>query len=267
MFIRPAIFPGSHVAPVYLSAIAQNPAMTRIKRRGTELMRLRRGSATLDIGCGPGTDTINRARIVGPTGHVAGIDIDPVMVAAANRTAFHAGVRGWTHHQVANSAALPFWNASFDACYSERLIQHLPGPAAIATIGEAARVTKPGGWIVFVDTDWATLSIDSDPIDLSIERRICYWNLHRFANGYSGRELYRMFRERGIGNVSYELFDVPLRYGYILALLSGVGRTALAMGVITIIEWGRWRRSLSYRNRSRRFFAHLSMIAVAGQKL
>src|SRR4051794_2298925 len=107
MCTGPAIFPGSYVA--YLRAIAQTPAILRIKRRGTELMRLRRGCKTLDVGCGPGIDTIGRARVVGPTGRVVGIDIDPAMVGEANRTAFYAGVHGWTHHQVANSATLPFW--------------------------------------------------------------------------------------------------------------------------------------------------------------
>jgi hypothetical protein len=76
-----------------------------------------------------------------------------------------------------------------------------------------------------------------------------------------------MFRERGIGNVSYELFNVPLGYGYIIGLLRATGGAALAMGLITIPEWGRWQRSLSYRNRSGKFFAHLSMVVVAGQKL
>ena len=54
-------------------------------------MHLQPGHAVLDVGCGPGTDTIVLAGLVGPTGRVVGVDSDAAMIAGADRRAGQAG--------------------------------------------------------------------------------------------------------------------------------------------------------------------------------
>src|SRR5947209_2683292 len=194
----------SHVASSYLHFIAKNPAIRKIKQRGYELLKINFGDKVVEIGCGPGVNTVPIARLVGPTGQVVGVDHEPDMVAEAERIAVSSGVRGWTTHQANDATALPFLNDYFDACYSERMFQHLPPPKPEQALAEAARVTKSGGWIVIIDTDWGTLSIDTPEID--IERRIVLTHAARFRNGYAGRQLYRLFRQQGLVDISVEVF-------------------------------------------------------------
>jgi ubiquinone/menaquinone biosynthesis C-methylase UbiE len=87
--------------------------------------------------------------------------------------------------------SLPFETDYFDSCRSERLFQHLSNPAQ--ALSEMTRVTKSGGWVVVLDTDWGSLSTNSDETD--IERRLARFMAESFLqNGYSGRKLYRLFK-------------------------------------------------------------------------
>jgi len=69
------------------------------------------------------------------------------------------------------------------------------------------RVTKSGGWVVVLDTDWGSLSTDSD--DTDIERRLARFLAESFMpNGYSGRKLYRLFKQQNLADISFEVFPV-----------------------------------------------------------
>ncbi len=53
-----------------------------LKRRTYDLMRVSPGDRVLDVGCGPGLDTVELAALVGPEGGVVGVDLDEEMIAA-----------------------------------------------------------------------------------------------------------------------------------------------------------------------------------------
>ena len=83
------------------------------KQRTYAAMHAQPGAHVLDVGCGPGFDTLALAHIVGETGRVVGIDHDPAMVEEANRRAAEAGVAGLTLHITADAASLPFEECPF----------------------------------------------------------------------------------------------------------------------------------------------------------
>ena len=85
----------------YLRFVA--PSVSHLKRRTYELLQLKTGSKVLDIGCGPGTDTIDIGRLVGPEGLVLGVDHDSEMVGEARARAQAAGVSVWVKHERAES--------------------------------------------------------------------------------------------------------------------------------------------------------------------
>src|SRR5256885_15239427 len=51
------------------------------------LGRLEEGSTVLDLGCGAGTDLLIAAQMVGPAGHVIGVDMTPAMLRVAAASA------------------------------------------------------------------------------------------------------------------------------------------------------------------------------------
>lgn len=192
MTLHPLENPG-YVDAGYLELLART--MAELKTLSYDRMRAAPGMRVLDVGCGPATDTLALAERVGPAGSVAGVDYDAEMVAEAERRAAAAGVAERVSHRVGAAQALPFGDGEFDAARCERLFQHLPDPDAAAR--EMARVVRPGGRVVAVDTDFGTLSIDS--ANPGRERRVVE-ALARdsLLNGYSGRRLFGQLRRAGL---------------------------------------------------------------------
>lgn len=237
-----------------------------VKTRSYELMQLQAGQRVLDVGCGPGTDTIPLAEHVGAMGHIVGIDHDADMIAKAEQQAREAGVRAWVTHHRAAATSLPFADRFFDACRSERLFQHLREPDRAFV--EMRRVTKPDGWVVVIDTDTATVSIDSDEIDL--ERRLCrFYSDHRVWNGYAGRQLYRRFKQHDMRDIYIEIMPVTITdYGLwrYIDLSDTTEREAVAAGVLTQEELQRYRENLEQVAAADSFFAQFNLVMVAGRR-
>src|SRR5712691_6454938 len=90
-----------------------------------ELGRLSSGERVLDLGCGAGTDSLIAAQMVGPAGHVAGIDMTPEMLAKARAAAaeMHATNIEFVEGEI---ELLPFADASIDVVISNGVIDLLP---------------------------------------------------------------------------------------------------------------------------------------------
>jgi SAM-dependent methyltransferase len=193
-----------------------------------------------------------------------GVDHDPNMVAEAEQEAIRAGVRGWTMHQTCDVSALPFPTGYFHSCHSERVFQHLAYPKSSQAFAEMLRVTKPGGSIAIVDTDWGTLSVDTDePV---IERRIVRFHAERFRNPYSGRQIFRAMRILGLVGISVQPLAIPLEFSGLEYLLAGTEQMAVASNIISTAEWQRWRNHLNQAVSYGTFYGHVIMVLAGGQK-
>jgi ubiquinone/menaquinone biosynthesis C-methylase UbiE len=95
----------------------------------------------LDCGSGPGSITADLARLVAP-GQVVGIDIGEEEVERARAYAAEKGSTNVTF-RVGDVYALPFADSTFDAVFSNALLDHLRAPQQ--AIAEMYRVLKPGG--------------------------------------------------------------------------------------------------------------------------
>ncbi len=258
------IQPRGYVDTHYLDAAAER--LKQHKQRTYTWMHIQPGHAVLDVGCGPGTDTIVLAGLVGPTGRVVGVDSDATMIAEADRRAEQAGCSAWCRHQQGDAMALPLEMGAFDACRSERLFQHVHNPAEV--LAEMARVTKPGGWVVVWDTDWGTLSIDTPEVD--IERRLARIRAEdHLNNGYAGRQLYGLFKRQQFADITVEIHPVSITDYTMLRFASRMDtgeRDALASGLVTEEELHRWQQNLKEAETTGTFFAHVAGVLVAGRK-
>jgi SAM-dependent methyltransferase len=113
------------------------------------LDRLVAGTDVLDVGCGPGTITIDFARRVAP-GRVVGVDCSAEVVEAARREA--EGVAN-VEFRVGDAYRLPISDGVFDVVYAHQLLQHLGDP--VAALVELRRACRPAGVVAARDSDYA----------------------------------------------------------------------------------------------------------------
>lgn len=252
------------INPEYLKRTADSSAVRRIKTRALETLGLAAGTRVVDIGCGPAIDTVEMARLVGPTGFVLGIDGDPVMVDQANQTAIREGVGAFTRHILGDATALAQRSGDFDACFCERVLQHLSWVDVGRAAREIVRVVRSRGRIAVIDTDWATLSVGSgNPL---LERRIIREHALRFPNPFSGRYLLLAFRTAGLDNINIETFNLQLSFEAVEFLLRPAIEGGIASGRISAFEAGRWFLELYAARDYGVFFAHVGIVLLTGGK-
>jgi SAM-dependent methyltransferase len=112
------------------------------------------GVRVLDVGCGPGTITVDFAQRVAP-GRVVGIDRAEEVLDTARAAARDADV-DTIEFAVGDVYALDFPAASFDVVHAHQVLQHLTDP--VAAVREMRRVCAPGGVVAVRDSDYATFT-------------------------------------------------------------------------------------------------------------
>jgi SAM-dependent methyltransferase len=100
-----------------------------------DLLAPRAGERILDLGCGDGRLTLEAAA---GGARLTGVDLSPDLAVSARARGLDV--------QVADAAALPYPDASFDAVLSNAALHWMTEPEPV--LGEVARVLKPGGRLV-----------------------------------------------------------------------------------------------------------------------
>ncbi len=160
---------------------------------------LRPGQQVLDVGCGPGTITIDLARLVAP-GSVVGIDNEPAPLEPARADAQRQGV-GNVSFDVGDVYQLDYPDDTFDVVHAHQILQHLAEP--VAALAEMRRVCKPGGYVAARDGDFATLTWY--PPETRLDRWLdLYQRVARSnrAEPDAGRRLLSWARAAGFGEIT-----------------------------------------------------------------
>lgn len=108
----------------------------------------RRGATILDVGCGPGYATFDLADLVGPDGHVVGVDVSQRFVGHLRQQAAQRAVTN-VEARVEDLAALSQPAASVDGAFARWVMCFLPDPATV--IAHVARALRPGGTFAIMD--------------------------------------------------------------------------------------------------------------------
>jgi 2-polyprenyl-3-methyl-5-hydroxy-6-metoxy-1,4-benzoquinol methylase len=103
------------------------------------------GLSVLEYGCGPGSEAFDLARM---GARVHGIDISPVAIQLAQKTAAERGVSERCLFEVMNAEALSFADGTFDRICGSGILHHVDLDRAFR---EIARTLKPGGRGIFVE--------------------------------------------------------------------------------------------------------------------
>jgi ubiquinone/menaquinone biosynthesis C-methylase UbiE len=168
------------------------------------LGHLRPGMSLLDVGCGPGTITVDLARSVAP-GPVIGMDASAEVIAEA--TANAAGAYGAVEaeagsltFEVGNLFDLRFDDGSFDVVHAHQVLQHVGDP--LAALIEMRRVCRSGGIVAARDADYPAMRYFPDDPDL--DRAFAAYGALTRVNGANwdvGRKLLHLALEAGFTSV------------------------------------------------------------------
>ncbi|MBN9522818.1 methyltransferase domain-containing protein [bacterium] len=120
------------------------------RQAGVSALAVTPGESVLELGFGTGNEVLDLARLVGPTGTVAGVDISPGMLAVTERKIAAAAPAAKVDLRVADARSLPFADASFDETYTSFTLELFPAADIPVVLTEVRRVLKPGGRLAVV---------------------------------------------------------------------------------------------------------------------
>ena len=163
---------------------------------------LKCGMKVADFGCGVGVVTRMLAEMVGPSGTVTGIDVNPAQLEQASELC--------TQHRVTNVSFVPADACNtglppnqFDLVYCRFLLLHLPDPEAC--LREMRAVLKPGGIIVVEDGDLASAtSIPPTALNAFAELFMRLGPI-RGVDYSLANNLYHLVRGAGFSDVNIEI--------------------------------------------------------------
>src|SRR5882757_460730 len=144
---RSGVFPYPHWA----AGLLDNPIRRLIDRPAAVVDRLALTGAerVLELGPGPGFYSTEIARRV-PQGQLDLFDIQPEMLDKARRNLEDAGCRNVGYHAGDASRGFPFADGQFDVAFLAAVLGEVPDKSAC--IRELARVLRPGGSLVLVES-------------------------------------------------------------------------------------------------------------------
>ncbi|MFG1603813.1 methyltransferase domain-containing protein [Actinoplanes sp. NPDC049265] len=201
-----------------LEAMSRHPEIERVRSVAMEALDPRPGQHLLDAGCGGGEVARQLAARTGPDGSVTAVDFSAVHIEAARSR--HDGsnveyVRG-------DVADLDVFDASMDGVWCERVLQHVPDPEQ--TIAELRRVTRPGGRICLIDTDWRSLAFDGVPGRLAAGQVAHTLRTYPRLQRDMGRTLRSRLVRHGLDAVSAVpvtlFFDTPASAAVVLPMVN-----------------------------------------------
>ncbi len=221
-----------------LEAVYLTPDVVEQRNRVLAVLGPQPGEHALDIGCGPGLTTEALAMAVGAQGSVLGVDIAPPMLAIAQRRcAAHAQVS----FGMADVTQLPYPDARFDIALASQVYEYVD--EVDHALRELARVVRPGGRVVLVDTDWES-AVWASHDDARMRRVLETWNEH-IPHPQLPRTLARRLRQAGFAEVRVEVVPLlNLAYDpqtYSVGMMTMIGNFATGRNGLSADDIGAWK--------------------------
>lgn len=183
--------------------------------RVAKAARIEAKQRVLDVACGTGVLACAAAEIVGPHGSVTGLDANEDMLAVARRKPVRVE---WRHGR---AEALPFPDASFDACVSQFGLMFFDDRAA--ALREMMRVLRPSGRLAVAVCD----SLERSPGYAALAELLQRLFGESVANAFrapfalgDGERLLAIAADAGIAGAQVEQLQGAVRFTSIESLVS-----------------------------------------------
>lgn len=141
-----------HICPFWLGYLLLNPLRKLIENPDKLLGPfVHPGMTVLEPGCAMGYFTLPLARMVGPTGRVIAVDIQPGMLAVLARRARKAGLSDRIEIRTASTEGLGVeeLDHSVDFAAALHVVHEVPNPGAF--FDEVRQALKPGGRLLVIE--------------------------------------------------------------------------------------------------------------------
>lgn len=246
----------------FLEDVAALPPVVEGFEFQLKWLDIKEGDHVLDIGCGIGLQALSMAKLVGPTGRVAGTDLSNLMIEIAkSRTATsNLPLEFFT----ADAMAQPFPDQSFDRIRTERVLMYIQDTQAV--LAEFKRLLKPGGKVVIFDMDWDAMVIAHR--DKSLSRKIVRYTSDSFPRGRVGAELYLQMKNAGFKDIkvkpsSYSgtsdiMRDVTKR------VFEGILQTGISKEIFTEAEISDWWKAFNEDGSEGNLFVSFQGFIISG---
>jgi SAM-dependent methyltransferase len=164
-------------------------------RRLIEALEIGPGDHCLEVGAGTGTVARILADLVGPTGRVLAVDLDPRFLIDLPRQ---------VEVRALDLRTDPLPEAAFDLVHARMVVEHIPPQRDL--LSTLVRSLRPGGWLLVEDADFVTAGICVPPQPLHEKVLGALLDLTR-SGGYDdsyGRRLFADLRSLGLTDLAAE---------------------------------------------------------------
>ena len=190
-----------------------------------EPAELAAGQEVVDYGCGPGSLALEIAGRIGSGGRVHGVDLNADMIAVAERRAAAAELDcelAWHHIE---EDVIPLADASVDRVVCKNVLEYVDDVEA--TLAEFHRVTRQGGLVHVIDSDWGLLTIE--PLGPERMGELFAAAKAAYRTPLIGRRLYGAMRAAGFAEVKVRILtgaDTRGRMLHVLRNMVGYAKDA-----------------------------------------
>lgn len=151
-------------------------------RRLAEACHLDSKTKVVDIACGKGTSAVYLAERYGC--QVVGLDLCEDLVGHATRLARRKGLEGKVTFHVGDALHMPFPDNEFDVAISQAMLVLVDDQRK--AIQEAIRVTRPGGYLGWLELSWRAEPTDQFMKEVStVICAYCMSNAHTYEGWQS----------------------------------------------------------------------------------
>ena len=227
---------------------------------------LQPGETVLEIGCGTGRLLSELAGATGAAGRVIGLEPQSLFAKEAENYILEKKQSTIARVLCGGAEDIPLHDASINICIAQTILIHIPAEMLKHVFGEVKRVLKPGGRFISVDQDGDTWIIDHP--DRAVTRKVVQFNCdYRYADGWTGRYLGRLFRQNGFQEVRVQawIHSDTESGSYLHQMAQRIAQAATEHEFLSQDECKKWLNELDEQTQKGNFFSSICFFCCQGR--
>lgn len=201
-----ATYPHGHHA----SVLRSHSWRTALNSAAYVLPHLQPSMDILDIGCGPGTITVDLASYI-PQGRITGLESAEEVLTHARALAMQKGATN-VHFVVGDANSLEYPDSTFDVVMCHQVLQYMQDPVGV--LKEMKRVAKVGGIVAVREADFGSF-VWHPEVEGMEDWRALYLKVARSKGGEpkAGRMVHAWAKKAGFPASSIQVSSSTWCYG------------------------------------------------------